>query len=128
MLKHVNLGNHTWIHTSKIKKNMLILKFHPGMKCLLVFFSFFHPRMKFHPCLFERVFTREISFRDEIIPVSGEMPLTVYKFLPRWNFIPGWTHPCQKGRDEITSRDETLKWVCFFLSFLTYIFKYASQS
>ena len=29
-------------------KNMLILKFHPRMKCLHVFFSFFHPRMKFH--------------------------------------------------------------------------------
>ena len=42
----------------KLIKNMLILKFHPRMKCLHVFFSFFssqdeissvfHPRMKFH--------------------------------------------------------------------------------
>ena len=30
---------------------MLILKFHPGMKCLHVFLSFFHPGMKFYPCL-----------------------------------------------------------------------------
>ena len=28
------------------------------------------------------------SSRDEIIPVYGEMSLTVYTFLPRWNFIP----------------------------------------
>ena len=27
---------------------MLVLKFHPGMKCLRVFFHFFHPGMKFH--------------------------------------------------------------------------------
>ena len=39
IFKHVNFGN---------KKNILILKFHPGMKCLHVFFSFFHPGMKFH--------------------------------------------------------------------------------
>ena len=43
-----------YIHTSKIKKNILILKFHPGMKCLHVFFSFFHPGMKFRPCLSSR--------------------------------------------------------------------------
>ena len=30
---------------------MLILKFHPRMNCLHVFFSFFHSGMKFHPCL-----------------------------------------------------------------------------
>ena len=36
----------------------------------------------------KRVFTREISSRYEIIPVYGEMPLTVYTFLSRWNFIP----------------------------------------
>ena len=46
----------------KLIKNMLILKFHPGMKCLHVFFSFFHPGMKFHPCLSSR---DEISSRQE---------------------------------------------------------------
>ena len=64
-------------------------------------------------------------------PCLGEMSLTVYTFLPRWNFIPGWTHPCQKERDEILSRDEKkkkrrvntsfwdeiLKWEYFFLNF-----------
>ena len=44
---------------------------------------------------FNKVFTREILSRDEIIPVYGEMSLTVYTFLPRWNFILEWTHPCQ---------------------------------
>ena len=39
MFKHAAFGKHTWIHTSKIKKNKLILKFHPRMKCLHVFFS-----------------------------------------------------------------------------------------
>ena len=43
----------------KLIKNMLILKFHPGMKCLHVFFSFFHPGMKSHPCF---------SYWDEFIP------------------------------------------------------------
>ena len=38
MFKHVNFEKHIWIHTSKIRK-MLILKFHPGMNCLHVFFS-----------------------------------------------------------------------------------------
>ena len=74
----------------------------------------FHPGMKLvpgrnHPCL-------------------CEMSLTV---LPRWNFIPGWTDPCQKDRDEILSRnekkkkrrentslrDEILKWEYVFLNF-----------
>ena len=34
-------------------KKILILKFYPGIKCLHVFFSFFQPRMKFHPFLFD---------------------------------------------------------------------------
>ena len=42
----------TYLNTYiKNKKNRLILKFHPGMKCLHIVFSFFHPGMKFHPCL-----------------------------------------------------------------------------
>ena len=59
MFKHVEFGKHTWIHkyVKNLKKNILILKFHPGMKCLHVLFSFFHPGMKFRPCL---------SSRDEI--------------------------------------------------------------
>ena len=80
------------------------------------------------------MFTREISSRNETRPGTKSC-LSVLKclllftrFLPRWNLIPGWTHPCQKGRDEISSRDEKkkkrrvnisyrdeiLKWACFF--------------
>ena len=64
----------------------------------------------------------------EIILVCDEMSLTVYTFLPKWNFITEWTHPGMKDRDEISSRDEKkkkrrvntssrdeiLKWACFF--------------
>ena len=42
-------AKHIWIHTSKLKNFKIILKFHLGIKCLQVFFSFFDPRMKFHP-------------------------------------------------------------------------------
>ena len=38
----------------KNKKNTLILKFHPGMKCLQVCLSFFHLKMKVQTCLFDR--------------------------------------------------------------------------
>ena len=66
MFKHVKVGKHIEYMRQKIIKNMLIGKFHPGIKCLNIFFSFFfHPGMKSHPCLFQRVFTREISSRDE---------------------------------------------------------------
>ena len=41
---------------------MVILKFHPGMKCLHVLFSFFHPGMKFHRCLSSQ---DEISSRQK---------------------------------------------------------------
>ena len=48
IFKHVNFGKHIWIHTSKrMKKNILILKFQPGMKCLHVFFLFFIPGWNF---------------------------------------------------------------------------------
>ena len=80
------------------------------------------------------MFKREISSWDKIIPGYGEMSLSVYTFLPRWNFIPGWTHPCQKDRDGISSRkeekkkrrvntsspDEILKWVCFLIFWRIY--------
>ena len=43
MFNHVNFGKHIRIHMLKIKKTP-ILKFHPRMKCLHVFFSFFSYR------------------------------------------------------------------------------------
>ena len=51
-------------------------------------------RFQFLSSLLEGVYTWKFipgwnSSRDEIIPVDSEMSLTVYTFLPRWNFIPG---------------------------------------
>ena len=84
-------------------RGCLHVKFHPGMKLV----------------------------RGWIISVYGEMSLTVYTFLPRWNFIPGWTelipgwktgmkfHPGmkkrQKRRVNTSSRDEILKSACFLI-------------
>ena len=65
---------------------MLILKFHPGMKCLHVFFSFFHPGMKFHPCLSSR---DETSSRQK--RVSSKRHFTI----DRDDFIPGRNFTCK---------------------------------
>ena len=80
-------------------RGYLHVKFHHGMKLV--------PRRN-HPCPWWNV--------SYCLHVS-----------PRWNFILGWTHPCQKDRQEISSRDENkkkrrvntssrneiLKWACF---------------
>ena len=80
MFKHVNFD--IWMHTSKMKKKKHIhYKISSRDEVFTRLFFFFSS---------QRVSTREISFRDEIIPVYGKMSLTVYTFLPRWNFIPGW--------------------------------------
>ena len=65
---------------------MLILKFHPRMKCLHVFFSFFHPGMKFHPCLSSR---NEISSRQK--RVNGKRHFTIN----RDDFIRGCNFTCK---------------------------------
>ena len=83
-----------WVKTIQRLRGCLHVKFHPGIKLVP---GWNHP-------------------------VYGEMPLTVYTFLPRWNFILGWTHPRMKDRDEkkkkrrvnTSSRDEILKWASFF--------------
>ena len=54
MFKYVKIGKRIDCMRQKLSKNMLIVKFHPGMKCLHVFLSVTHPGMKFHPCLFDR--------------------------------------------------------------------------
>ena len=85
----------TYLNTFvKNSKNMLILKFHPGMKCLHVFFSFFHPGMKFHPCL---------SSRDEILSRQKLVNSKKHFTIGRDNFILGRV----SSRDEI-SRGNTL--------------------
>ena len=66
------------------------------------------------------------SSPDEIIPVYGEMSLTVYTLLPRWNFIPGWKtgmrfHPGMKKKEKKTCKHFILGWnfkmSMFFLIF-----------
>ena len=49
IFKHVKVEKHNKNMRQKLSKNMLILKLHLGMKCLHIFFSFFHSRMNFHP-------------------------------------------------------------------------------
>ena len=81
----------------KIYVRILILKFHPGMKCLNVFFSFLHPGMKFHPCLF---------YRDEFILGWNFISAKACKqwetfhhrqewFHPGTSFILGWNFTCK---------------------------------
>ena len=48
MFKHVKVEKHIENMREKSSKNMLIVKFHPGMKCLNILFFFFHPGMKFY--------------------------------------------------------------------------------
>ena len=64
----------------KLKKNMLILKFHPGMKSLHLFFSFFHSGKKFHHYL---------SSRDEISSLQKCVNRKRYFTIDRDDFIPG---------------------------------------
>ena len=73
----------------KNKKNMLILKFHPRMKCLHVFLSFFHPWMKLHPCL---------SSRDELLSRQKLVNSKTHFTIDRNGFIPGRV----SSPDEIT--------------------------
>ena len=54
MLEHVKVGKHIEHIRQKLSKSMLIVKFHPGMKCLDNLFYFFYPGMKFYSYLFEK--------------------------------------------------------------------------
>ena len=68
-----------------------------------------------------------LSSRDETTPVFSHFLVTVYMVWQRDEFIPGWTHPGSKDRDEITTRDGNLhvnsalamKVSCKHSSFLT---------
>ena len=44
MFKHVKVGKQIEYMRQKLSKNMFIVKFHPEMKCLHVFFVFFSSR------------------------------------------------------------------------------------
>ena len=109
----LNLENILEYIRQKLKKHAH-LKFHPGMKCLQVFFSFFHPRMKFHPCL---------SSRDEISSRQKRANSKRHFTIDRDDFILGWNFTCKhpRNRDEISSWDETRpgwKDFCLHVSFI----------
>ena len=46
MFKHVKVGKNIERMRQNLSNNILIVKFHPWMKCLHIICSFFHPRMK----------------------------------------------------------------------------------
>ena len=102
MFKHVNFWKHIWLIHQKSIKNMLILKFHPGMKCLQVFFFFFfHPGMKSHFCLSSR---DEISSRQKCLNSKRHLTIDRGDFIPGrvlGVFIPVWNftrkHPLNRG-------------------------------
>ena len=54
MFEHTKVGKHIEYMLQKLSKDVLVSKFQPRMKFLHIFFSFFHPRMKSHSCLFDR--------------------------------------------------------------------------
>ena len=88
-----------YLNTSvKNKKNMLILKFHPGMKCLHVFFPFLHIGMKFHPCL---------SSRDEISSRQKRLNSKRHFTIDRDDFIPGWNFTCKHAIRSFISAEYT---------------------
>ena len=95
-----------YIH-QKLIKNMLILKFHPRMKCLHVFFSFFHPGMKSHPCL---------SSGDEISSRQKRVNSKRHFTIDRDDFIPGQV----SSWDEI-SHVNTLQKIFFWCTYLNYM-------
>ena len=130
MLKHVEFVKHIWIHTSKTKKHVHFKISSQDEVFTRLFFFFFSSRDEISSLSFNswNFVSGWNSSRDEILPVYVEISLTVYTFLPRWNFILGWVHPGMKDRHEVSSRnekkkkrrvntsswDEILKWVCFF--------------
>ena len=94
---NANFGKHIWIHTSKINKNILILKFHSGMKCLHIFFSFSHPGVKFHLCLFDR---DEFILGWNFISLKSCKQKETFHNRQGWfrqgtNVIPGWNFACK---------------------------------
>ena len=78
----------------KLSKNMLIVKFYPGMKCLHVFFLFFIPGWNFIPAFLIGM----SSSRDEISYLQKRVNSKKYFTIDRDIFILGWV----SSRDDIT--------------------------
>ena len=89
MFKHV-----IWVHLKAClktyvkneKKNILILKFHPGMKCLHVFFSS----------------PDEISSRQKRVNSKRYFTTDGDDFIPGWNFM--CKHPLKNNKTMLTTR------------------------
>ena len=81
MLKHVDVGKHIEYMRQKLRKNMLSLKFHPRMKCLLVFFSFFI--LAFLGMSSSR---DEISSRQKRLNSKKHFTINIDEFRPRMKF------------------------------------------
>ena len=113
MFKHLKFRKHIWIHTSKIKKNMLILKFHPRLNCLQVFFLFFIPGWNFIP-----VFLKGMSSsRDEISSRQKRVNNKGHFTIDRDGFVSGRV----SSRDEISRVNTLLNiLVCYSFAYVSY--------
>ena len=89
-----------WVKTIQRLRGCLHVKFHPGMKLV--------PGWN-HPCLWWNaslhVFA-EIKFHPRRNSSLSKMQ--------GWNFIPAWKK--EKKTSAHSSRDEILKWACFFFA------------
>ena len=87
MLKHVEVGKYIEYMRQKLRKNMLTLKFHPGMKCLHVFFSFFIPGWNFIPAFLGMSSSQdEISSRQKRVNSKRLFTIDIDEFRPRIKF------------------------------------------
>ena len=99
MFKHVNFGTYILMHTSEVKRDMLIIKFHPGMNCLHAFFPFFFIpgwnfipvflrvrlhviEMKSHPEMEKFMFTRQFHPGMKRVEFRPGMKLNLKENLP----------------------------------------------
>ena len=115
MFKHVKVGKHIEHMRQKLSKNMLIIKLHPGMNCLCVFF--FIPGWNFIPAILTGMSSPRdlISSRQKRVNNKRHFTIDRDDFVSGWNFprnhplnfilgwnleggyarnfIPGWNHP-----------------------------------
>ena len=85
MFKHVKGEKHMDYMRQKFSKNTLIVKLHPGMKCLHISFPFFIPEQNLIPVLLTDI----SSFRDEISSRRKRVNIKRHFTILRDDFIPG---------------------------------------
>ena len=105
MFKHVNFEK-AYLNTyvQKLKKNMLILKFHPWIKCLHVFFSFFFvPGWNFTPVFLTGMSSSQVEISSWQQHVNSKRHFIIDRddfILGRvssWDEISGVNTPLIKG-------------------------------